>query len=196
MYCNSKLIDFDDIYEEIVEIYSAKGYYITPSGKIYRKIGCKYYPFKTYRNKSNYMYANITVNKVHKTFRVHKLVANAYIPNPNNYPIVGHCNNIKYDNCVLNLYWTTYSENTQKAVDDGLLKNAVGVDDSQSIQIVCLDKNFMFICTCGSISIASRRFNVSKSTISRHIEHKIKGKTRCGYYFRTLEEYKKFGLVL
>ena len=55
--------------------------------------------------------------------RVHRLVAEAFIPNPNGYRVVGHKNNIKNDNRVENLYWTTTKENTQKAFDDGLAVN-------------------------------------------------------------------------
>ena len=54
------------------------------------------------------------------TKRVHRLVAEAFIPNPNGYRIVGHKNNIKSDNRVENLYWTTTKENTQKAFDDSV----------------------------------------------------------------------------
>jgi len=45
------------------------------------------------------------------TYRVHKLIAITYIPNPENKPVVDHINRIKTDNSITNLRWATLSEN-------------------------------------------------------------------------------------
>lgn len=55
-----------------------------------------------------------------KTFKVAKLVANAFIPNPDNKPTINHINGIKTDDRAINLEWATYSENTKHAYDLGL----------------------------------------------------------------------------
>jgi len=55
-----------------------------------------------------------------KSILVHKIVAVAYIPNPNKYPQVNHKNGIKTDNKAENLEWATAKENTRHAINNGL----------------------------------------------------------------------------
>lgn len=136
-----------------------------------------------------YKYCNITYqDKEHNiSKRVHRLVAEAFLPNPNNYTVVGHKNNIKGDNRVENLYWTTVSENTQKAFDDGLAKNDKGYDDSQSKPVIMFETTTnKKIKEFGSICEANKETGISKSTISR--QAKYKRPIRKPYYFRYADD--------
>ena len=181
----SKLIQINEIDEELRLIDVTYDYYITPSGKVYRKYPDGYYPRNDFTAKSGYVYITIvtkTGNK--KSFRLHRLVATAYISNPDNLPIVGHKDNIKTNNNVSNLYWTTNSENIQKAVDDKLLLNDKGYEDSQSYPIIVLDNNYQEIERYGSVTECHKALGISKSTILRHCNNQIKGKSRTGFYFK------------
>ena len=57
----------------------------------------------------------LSVNGKNKAKYAHRLVAEAFIPNPKNYPIVHHINNIRDDNRVENLMWTTSRYNRDHA---------------------------------------------------------------------------------
>lgn len=57
-------------------------------------------------------------NNGHKTgFKIHRLVATMFIPNPENLPVVNHRDECKTNNCVENLEWCTYQYNTQYSWD-------------------------------------------------------------------------------
>lgn len=129
----SKLVDRDQIEEEIRLIEGTKDEYITPTGKIFKDYGKnKFYPKKNFINKTNgYLYCNIIMSDgVAKQFRVHVLVAKTYLPNPENLPVVLHKDNNKTNPSLDNLKWGTVSENTKSAYEQGLAKNAKGYEDS------------------------------------------------------------------
>ena len=143
---------------------------------------------KVVNNHNGYVYATIKYidkngNHYSKQRRVHILVAETFLENPNSYPIVGHRNNNKTDNRIENLYWTTFQENTQKAVDDGLMINDKGYDDSQSKSVIMFDTyTNAEIGRYGSIREASRNTGIGMNTIAR--QAKYKKPVRKPFYFR------------
>lgn len=60
---------------------------------------------------NGYLKINLYKQKSVKTYQLHRLVANAFIPNPNNYPIINHKDEDKTNNRFDNLEWCSYSYN-------------------------------------------------------------------------------------
>lgn len=55
-------------------------------------------------------------------YTIHRAVAEAFIPNPNNLPCVNHKDGDKTNNAISNLKWVTFQENSQHAARTGLIK--------------------------------------------------------------------------
>lgn len=96
-----------------------EGYYsIDEYGNVYSKTYKRYLSPKLM--KDGYLDLSLVCNDgIRRHFRIHRLVAEIYIGNPEDFPIVLHLDNDKTNNYYGNLKWGTISENTQQAYDDG-----------------------------------------------------------------------------
>ena len=191
-----KLIKKEDIQEELRLIKGSQTDYITPSGEIYKDYGNNLFFHKKQWLNHGYWYTGITYPEGSRQRRVHILVAEAYVPNPNNYPIVMHIDNNKENKHYTNLKWGTVSENTKEAYDSLMAQNDKSWEDSQSIHICSFNLNGELLNKYGSIGEASRELGITKTTILNQCNHNVKTKPRCGYWFRYLSEYEKDGFVL
>lgn len=78
--------------------------------------------------KPGYLAVKLTKDKVKKHKLVHRLVAEAFCPNPQGKPVVTHLDGNKVNNHAPNLEWVTKSENCIHAVENGLVKILRGKD--------------------------------------------------------------------
>ena len=155
----------------------------TKTGVIIRKSdgvelkGCVY--------KSGYKYFSTRrKDGTHIRARVNRMVAEAYIPNPNNYPQVNHIDGNKLNNNVTNLEWCTSRQNVKHAHDTGLRTNA-----HSKKRIAKIDKiTGEILKEYDSIREASFDLNVCESNIGKvareHYTKKGEGKTAYGFKWR------------
>jgi len=110
-------------------------------------------------NKRGYYSINVSIASKLYHYRLHRLVAEAFIPNPLNKPQINHKNGDKSDSIVTNLEWCTPRENLQHACDMGL---------NSTFKLSYLDKiticKMYLYCDCRQSYIA-KRFNVSTPNI-------------------------------
>lgn len=86
------------------------------NGKITARLGGI---IKASDNGKGYEIVNVSINGVVKSVRVNRLVAIAFIPNPENKPQVNHIDGFRDNNCVYNLEWCTAKENINHAMQLG-----------------------------------------------------------------------------
>lgn len=128
-------------------------------------------------NHRGYLKVTLSKNNVRKNKNIHKLVAIAFILNPNNYNIVNHIDGNKLNNKANNLEWCTAKENTAHAFKHNLMK-------PRGKPVLQYDKNDNFIKEYRSIAEACREVNTSSMNIIKCCK-KI-NKTAKGFYW----EYK------
>jgi len=140
-------------------------FFIDNLGIVYRKDGSK---VKAYEDRYGYLRVNIKIAGISKSyFRIHRLVAIMFIPNPNNFPQVNHINGNKKDNRVENLEWCNNSDNMKHAYQHGLHPIIRGQDHGGSKYT-----ENQIIRVCELLELGKYKYkqisemtNVSKSTI-------------------------------
>ena len=97
-------------------------YHPRPDGTIWveRKKYCKQVGYKHHTG-----YMVLDMGTPRKQHMVHRLIAEAFIPNPENKEQVDHINRVRHDNRVENLRWTTRKENNENKVWGGSEQNAI-----------------------------------------------------------------------
>lgn len=100
-------------------------YYVSNYGRFYND---KFKRFiKGRKNSDGYLNVSFCIDGVQTYHKAHRLVAEAFIPNPNNYPVINHLDGDKTNNNVSNLEWCTSSANRIHAVNVLGCKTGIGV---------------------------------------------------------------------
>lgn len=73
-----------------------------------------------YVQKNGYAAMKLYTHNVKRTFLVHRLVASAFVPNPNGLSEVNHIDGDKLNNSAENLEWVTHSQNMRHSIEAGL----------------------------------------------------------------------------
>ena len=116
---------------------------------------------------------------------VHRLVAQAFISNPENKPIIDHKNNNTYDNRVCNLQWATYGENADYAWERGRERKC-GKNHKNSKLIGQYDLDGNLLNTYYGSGEASRLTGISDVTIRQACHGGYGCKTRGGFIWKYL----------
>ncbi len=118
-------------------------YFVSNFGNVYSKYTGK--NLKPFINKNGYSTFILRKNNKNITIQAHRLVAQAFLPNPNNLPIVCHKVAISNGgtNHVDNLYWGTTQDNADDRTRDGNHAKAVKEKICKSVIQMDLDGNFI-----------------------------------------------------
>lgn len=90
---------------------------------IYRIIGNEYHKLSKWIDNTGYYQVVFRIDGKRKYVRVHRLIAETLLPNPDNLPQINHIDGNKLNNSIENLEWTTNSANTQHGYDNNLYHN-------------------------------------------------------------------------
>ena len=115
------------------EIKGHPGYSVSNEGEV---IGMKGYKLKGTPSTSGYLGVFLCSPKPKVRREIHKLVAEAFIPNPTNKPCINHKDGNKINNHVDNLEWVTYSENQKHSWDNGLNKGPTKLSAETILEII------------------------------------------------------------
>lgn len=150
----------------------------------------------TARVSKGYLCVNLYKNGKIKTSRIHRLVAEAFVPNPYNKPYIDHIDTIKTNNRYDNLRWVTPKENTLNPITlnriisiikrEDTIKNRIkACKTSNSKPVVQCTKDMIFVTEYKSATEAAKFNGFNRRNISHCCEGKRK--TCSGYIWKYKE---------
>ena len=129
-------------------------YAITEDGRVWSYKSNK---FMTPAQNNGYLFVNLYKEHKLKKAYIHRLVAEAYLPNPDNLPEVNHKDENKANNALSNLEWCTRQYNNSYGMRNERISKALG----KSVLCVELDRVFR------SVIEAAKQLNINSSNIFR-----------------------------
>lgn len=151
-----------------------KGYQILNDGTILGKSGGQ---LKLSTGSGDYLQLNAYQSGKRYTFLVHRLVAQKFVPNPDNLPEVNHDDGNKLNNHYLNLKWCTRPQNIQHGFDTGLItppwKNKPRKGHPRSKSVYQCDGGAI-VCEHDSVRQAAKSLKIHHNLIYDNIKGKLK----------------------
>lgn len=127
------------------------------------------------KNNTGYLMVNLCVNQFRKKFLVHRLVAIAFIPNPDNLPQINHKDENKENNCVDNLEWCNNVYNNNYG------RHCENISKANGKPVLCVETGEIF----RSQRMAAKHIGVDQTQIYRCCNGKRK--TTGGYHWKFAE---------
>lgn len=125
----------------------------------------KEFIMRTYIDRNGYECISLTSKNIKKKYKIHRLVAIAFIPNPENKTQVNHKDGIKTNNIYTNLEWSTPYDNIQHAIKNKLRNN------NNNVLQFSLDN-----------ILIKKHISLSQASVS--VCGRVNGKTNIGYVCR------------
>lgn len=127
-------------------------------------------------------------NNKSRLLQVHRLVASAFLENPENKETVNHIDGNALNNNVQNLEWSTYSENQKHAYATGLMTIKRNYKPSNARRVVAINEITGEEIVCDSCTQLSREIGCSRSTVDKCAKNNelLKMSTCKGYIVRYL----------
>jgi hypothetical protein len=104
---------------------------------------------------------------------IHRLIAKAFIPNPENKPFINHKNGVKVDNRIENLEWVTSKENTLHAWENGLINTIGEYHPNSRLSEEDVKFIYQYPRERGYGNYLAKKYKVTRSQISLIIKKKI-----------------------
>lgn len=141
-------------------------YQVSDDGQVRSLQPHNYMKIKRQSNTKGYLACTLSFKGRKRLVKVHRMVAEAFMPNPDNKPYINHINGNKTDNRVENLEWVTAKENTAHAIRTGLMKD---LRDVRNIPIMALDKVSGKVVEYSSITEAATALGIQRVTITKQL---------------------------
>jgi hypothetical protein len=148
-------------------------YYVSNLGRVKRDGRI----LKPWISSTGYACLKLTNGLKVKRCKVHRLVAESFRPNPNQYKCVNHINGIKTDNRAVNLEWCTSSQNNIHAVETGLRKMPKGESHALAKKVIDTSTGVVY----PTIRDASEATGIKRYTLVSYLLGTRKNRTTLKY---------------
>ena len=157
------------------EIKGFPNYFIEDDGRVWSESSQKF--LQPLHDTNGYLMVNLHKDGKQQTKRVHKLVAEAFIDNPNNYTQINHIDENKENNNVNNLEWCTIAYNNNYGTHYYKSIQTLQTAKKATKQVQCVETGQIF----HSITEASKYFNMTKQNLHQVLNNPKR--TAGGYHW-------------